>query len=263
MRRKTWMALDTFILLSIGVFIYVGVASFNEQLGASIVGFIIAIGLAGSYIVTILNRRKLSAYAEKQRTVEAEVEGELSNDNKEVYRNMKQRVLEDMIASEIKQYMPDAIVMKNVHVPKSSGGFTEIDVVALSTEGIFVIEGKHLNAQVEGNWANNDLDAVYPNNDRHTIYNPIKQNENHCMYLKNALGVPGDCFRNIVVFGEFTRFTFEGVPRNANICKVNTLIKSMDRLAHRYKCNLEQYKLEILASHIRSSSEEVLQKKMP
>lgn len=101
------------------------------------------------------------------------------------------------------------------------------------------------------------MDIFYPNNDRHTLYNPIIQNKNHILYLKRVLDIGDKYFRNIVVFGNQTRVSFEKVPWDANLCNVRTLNKAMERLSKRFPCEIEDHKLNVWQQNLSKISENI------
>ena len=244
MKRKVFLLFDVPILMSIVLFVSAAYMSLDGPLSLTVFILMFAVGLCGAYAMMIHYRRKIRKYEERERVIEAQVEKSAGENKRSAYNELKQRMLEDMIVAEVENKWPEAKVLKNVHVPKSDGQSTEIDVLVFDSKGIFVIEAKNLNAQIEGSWKENRLEAVYPNNDRHPLYNPIVQNAKHIEYLRSILGVDAKYVRNIVVFGQFTRFLFQDVPYDTQLCKVETLMKAMERLYRRFPCQIEDYKIE-------------------
>lgn len=66
----------------------------------------------------------------------------LSEKSKSGYNELKQRILEDMVASEIERYYPDARILQNIHIPKSIGKSTEIDILVLDTQASLSLKRK-------------------------------------------------------------------------------------------------------------------------
>jgi len=77
----------------------------------------------------------------------------------------------------------------NREIPKADGLFTEVDLLYVHQQGIIVIENKHYSTRVFGKATDYDLTIIDRNGKKQSIYNPIKQNENHVMamidYLKS------------------------------------------------------------------------------
>ncbi len=262
MKNKRLIVTDIFVFLSILLFCGSAISTWREQTWVSVIFMMLAAGLTISYLSTLILRSRIKYYEEKERQSEAHVERAAPDKDRQIYNELKKRMLEDQIALEIKDKLPEAIVMQNVLVPKSDGTHTEIDILALDNKGVFVIEAKNLNAQIEGSWKEQELQAIYPNNAQHKLYNPIIQNQKHCTYLRNVLDEHDECLRNIVVFGQFTRFVFTDVPFNAQICKVESLMKAMERLAKRFPCEIESYKIEKWHENLKDASKKIKESQM-
>lgn len=72
-------------------------------------------------------------------------------------------------------------ILKNVYIPKNESESSEIDVVYITTKGIFVIESKNLSGWIFGKekdqyWTSS-LPAGKGKSIKNKFYNPIKQNE--------------------------------------------------------------------------------------
>lgn len=77
---------------------------------------------------------------------------------------------------------------------------TEIDLVLVSTKGIFCIEVKYLIGAIVGDEESNDWEQIYRDSDRpnRIIKNGYKQNQNHVSILKQKLNKRFDV-QNIVI----------------------------------------------------------------
>lgn len=112
----------------------------------------------------------------------------------------------------------------NVYVPKEDGQTTEIDVLMLTTKGIFVFESKNYSGWILGNENQKNWYQTLPvgkgrKSSKETFLNPIMQNRLHIKSLKTFLGkdVP---MHSVVVFSN--RCTFKGID-----------IKSDQQIVHR------------------------------
>ena len=80
----------------------------------------------------------------------------------------------------------------NVFIPKPNGETTEIDVLLISTKGLFVFESKNYSGWIFGNDTHNKWTQVFPNstskNHKFYFYNPVAQNASHVKYLERLIG---------------------------------------------------------------------------
>lgn len=87
--------------------------------------------------------------------------------------------------------MADSKYIFNREVPKNDGLTTELDLILIHNKGIFVIENKHYTTRVFGKATDYDLTIIDHKGKKTSIYNPIKQNENHVSSLKDFLKING------------------------------------------------------------------------
>ncbi len=77
--------------------------------------------------------------------------------------------------------------LKNLYIPKDNGETSEIDLVYITTKGIFVIESKNYSGWIFGSADSQYWTSCLPNHERHKFYNPLKQNQTHIKWLKKYL----------------------------------------------------------------------------
>lgn len=77
-------------------------------------------------------------------------------------------------------------ILTNVYLP-TENGTTELDLVYLTTSGIYVIESKNFSGWIFGNEKSRNWTSVIYKT-KHKFFNPIWQNRKHVKYLKKALG---------------------------------------------------------------------------
>ena len=95
----------------------------------------------------------------------------------------------------------DGVVLRNVYLPKSNGGTSEIDVLFLTRKGIFVIESKNYSGWIFGDENARQWTATLPNGTKNRFYNPIKQNNTHIKWLRTLLN-PDVPLYSLIVFSE-------------------------------------------------------------
>lgn len=75
----------------------------------------------------------------------------------------------------------------NREIPKKDGLFTEIDMILLHKNGVVVLENKQYSTVIYGRATDHDWTIINHSGHKKSIYNPIKQNENHVNALREYL----------------------------------------------------------------------------
>ena len=125
----------------------------------------------------------------------------------------------------------NGLSLRNLYVPMRNGKTTEIDLVYITSKGLFVIESKNFAGYIYGNenqkfWTSTlyagrgffGTDKV----EKHKFYNPIWQNITHVNSLKNYIGNVN--MFSFVVFGndcEIKSMSYD--PRDVCICQESSL----------------------------------------
>jgi hypothetical protein len=109
----------------------------------------------------------------------------------------------------------------NIYIPTCNNKTTEIDVIMITTQGIFVFESKNYSGWIFGTetqrkWTQS-LHIGYGDTQKEHFFNPIMQNEYHIKYLKDLLNVDTN-FYSIVVF--------------SNDCEFKNITRKSDSTAH-------------------------------
>ena len=93
----------------------------------------------------------------------------------------------------------------NVYIPKDNGETTEIDVLMISSKGIFVFESKNYSGWIFGNESRYYWTQVLPKgkgrSNKEKFYNPIMQNNGHIKHLKLLVGEEIPMY-SIITFSE-------------------------------------------------------------
>lgn len=114
----------------------------------------------------------------------------------------------------------DKKVLRNIYVPKSQGGTTEVDLVYITPKGLFVIESKNYAGYIFGNDTSKNwtvtLNAGKKVEKIH-FYNPIWQNNTHIKCIKEYLGKDIPCYSLVV-------FSNRGDLKSINVSKENTYV---------------------------------------
>jgi hypothetical protein len=198
--------------------------------GLSIIGYLV-------HVVFLRRDRNKMIERELQATLEVEVE-QVSSKNGH-FIQVKQKILENMIESELKSLFPSAKILKNIYVPKSDGTTSEIDLLMISVDGIFLFEAKNYTAKLTGDWSSESLIAQYPNGVEIKVQNPVIQNSNHFLHLSKLLGInKTGAIKNIVVLGEAVltiKDEMKSIPNYASVCKINDVARIINNRSQNSK----------------------------
>ena len=132
----------------------------------------------------------------------------------------------------------NAIVLQNVYVPKADGGTSEIDVLYITSKGLFVIESKNYAGYIFGNdksqnwtvtlyagegfWGNSIVE-------KHHFYNPVWQNNTHIRNLIKLLQMDIPMF-SIIVFGDDSDIKAMTLSGDAVVCYRKNLKKTVRQI---------------------------------
>lgn len=86
-------------------------------------------------------------------------------------------------------------ILTNLYIPRKDGTTTEIDLIYLSIQGIFVIESKNYSGWIFGNEKQKYWIQTFENKQKFRFFNPIWQNSAHINALKEVL--PDDLHQQI------------------------------------------------------------------
>lgn len=92
----------------------------------------------------------------------------------------------------------------NVYIPKENGETTEIDVLMISSKGIFVFESKNYSGWIFGSEKQTHWYQTLPSgrkSHKESFYNPVMQNATHIKHLKALLGDQTPT-HSVIVFSE-------------------------------------------------------------
>ena len=87
--------------------------------------------------------------------------------------------------------------LRNVYIPRRNGTTSEIDVLYITSKGLFVIESKNFSGYIFGNerykyWTSTLYAgknwAGFKKVEKHKFYNPVWQNNSHINALRNYCG---------------------------------------------------------------------------
>ena len=92
-------------------------------------------------------------------------------------------------------------IFRNVYLPKDNGETSEVDVVFITTKGIFLIESKNYSGWIFGNENDRNWTATLQGGVKNQFYNPIWQNKSHVRWMEKVVGESVPLY-SIIVFSE-------------------------------------------------------------
>ena len=139
----------------------------------------------------------------------------------------------------------------NVYIPNRSGALTELDIIMISTKGIYVIENKNYSGWIFGdekskNWCETIKGKKY------FFYNPVKQNKSHIKNLEKVLQIGEEKYQSVIVFNN-----------NANLKKISTESNNLHVITSRQLEKFLQKQSMITNQLTTEEIEEIYKKLLP
>lgn len=142
----------------------------------------------------------------------------------------------------------DARFLFNVYVPANNGHTTEIDILLLTKQGIFVFESKNYSGWIFGREERTYWYQTLPSRFGSTktrFYNPIMQNRSHIKHLQSLVGDKIPMY-SVIVFSD--RCKFKDVTVNSDDVIVIHRFDVADTVAH--ICYYSTHKYALTATEI-------------
>lgn len=121
-------------------------------------------------------------------------------------------------------------IMTNLYIPREDGTTTEVDVMMISTKGIFVFESKNYSGWIFGDEKNPMWTQTLPGNNKNQFYNPIWQNSGHISAIRNVIGDERpNLYMSYIVFSE--RCTLKKISVNSSdvvVLKRNEIVSELN-----------------------------------
>ena len=224
-KEKLIQPIDFILIFWICIFSIVAIFTPDAEFEYILIFVVSGFSIFSYLIYVILLRVDRNKMIERENQALIQVEAEVIENDANLFFEMKQKVLENMIEAELKSLYPTAKILKNIYCPKPDGSTSEIDLIMITNDGIFLFEAKNYNARLTGNWSDEKLIAVYENQKKFEVINPVIQNSYHYQHLKKLLGISSPyAIKNIVVLGDsitYDKEEMKTVPNYASVCKFN------------------------------------------
>lgn len=123
-----------------------------------------------------------------------------------------------------------------------NGFSTEVDVIAVTQKGIYVLESKNYSGWIFGDKDSKYWMQSFKSGEKHQFYNPIKQNETHVKKLADYLNISAFSFYSYIVFSD--RCELKKIPGDTDqvhvIRRCTLLWRMKDELTNRRTIYSEQ-----------------------
>lgn len=154
-------------------------------------------------------------------------------------------------------------VFTNLYLDNENTDKTEIDVVAVSSEGVYVFEMKNYGGYIYGSDKDKNWTQVFNKHSKFSFYNPLRQNYAHRKALEKLLEISEDKTIPMVVFSNRSKLSKIEVKSNDKVYKINDAIKEIKKIRQQ-KINLltkeemDKFKIELI--NVSNVSEEIKKK---
>ena len=120
-------------------------------------------------------------------------------------------------------------VFTNIYLDNKNTETTEIDVLSISSKGIYVFEMKNYTGFIYGSENDQHWTQVFNKRTKHQFYNPLKQNYAHIKAIQNYLGIETDVVIPIVVFSNRSKLSKININPNQHVFQYRDALKYVKR----------------------------------
>ena len=121
--------------------------------------------------------------------------------------------------------MDQKYILTNLYLPGKNVLKTELDVVLLTTHGIYVFEVKNYSGYIYGSEKDEKWTQVLNRFLKHRFYNPLRQNYAHTKALENYLGISHEEIIPVVSFSNRSTLSKINVNDKTHVLQVDKTIK--------------------------------------
>ena len=132
----------------------------------------------------------------------------------------------------------------NPYLPVKSGT-TEVDVLMITSVGIFVFECKHYSGNIYGK-QEKDQWLYYLGKKKYSFYNPIFQNEGHIKALMQVLELPREAFFSKIIFPNDTVIKVEYDASYVQVGERSRIIETVKREMEENKQILSESDIDLI-----------------
>ena len=125
----------------------------------------------------------------------------------------------------------DNKILSNIYIPRDDGTTTEIDLLMLNKQGIYVFESKNYSGWIFGDEKNKNWTQSLKGGKKNKFFNPVWQNKAHISALvKFVSEIDINYFYSYIVFSERCELKKVSVTsRNVHVIKRNALLSTLKK----------------------------------
>ena len=116
-------------------------------------------------------------------------------------------------------------VLTNIYLDNKNTETTEIDVLAVSTKGIYVFEMKNYSGYIYGSEKDQSWTQVLNRWSKNKFYNPLKQNYAHTKAVETYLNISNEFIIPIVVFSNRSKLSKIEISDTHNVFQYKDAMK--------------------------------------
>ena len=150
-------------------------------------------------------------------------------------------------------------VLLNLYLPNINTEFTEIDIVGITTKGVYVFEVKNYRGWIYGSENQQYWTQVFNKNSKFKFYNPVRQNYAHTKAIESFLEIDNDKIIPIISFSDQCRLKKIDIKENTIIYNNHKALKFVRHLEKNRvdiltESEVSKY-LELLSTRIHATKE--------
>lgn len=133
----------------------------------------------------------------------------------------------EILTQQFSRLFTDAIVLHDVLIKSGNNATTQIDLILVESNGLYVVEVKSFSGGTVYGDGTKKTWYYYKNGRKYNIYSPLMQNMNHIKHLKRFLSSFGSvpCYSVLVLFCDDIKVSNINQHGNTDTCICNSLIE--------------------------------------
>lgn len=116
-------------------------------------------------------------------------------------------------------------VYTNVYLDNKNTDHTEIDVIALSSNGIYVFEMKNYSGYIYGSENDEYWTQVLNKFTKNKFYNPLRQNYVHCKAVERYLELKENAIIPVIVFSNHSKLSKINISKDKNVLQIKDVMR--------------------------------------
>ena len=116
-------------------------------------------------------------------------------------------------------------LLTNIYLDNKNTETTEIDVLAISSQGIYVFEMKNYAGYIYGSQTDQYWTQAFSKRTKNKFYNPLRQNYAHTKAVQNYLGIDEKLIIPVIVFSNRSKLSKIKIDKNTNVFQYRNAIK--------------------------------------